>query len=154
DMVHEGRERGRLAAARGSGHEGEPLRVLGDVPDALRQADIGQIRDVPGNEAEHAFQPLALIEDVRAKAAQVRILVAKVDLPLMAEHLRPVASENGSHQALGPFGSGLLRVKRSEDSMDSNVRNDPGGDVEIRGPDRPGVAEQLGKLRIRATLEV
>src|SRR5262249_23810450 len=42
----------------------------------------------------------------------------------------------------------------SEDSMDSNVRNDPGGDVEIRGPDRPGVAEQLGKLRIRATLEV
>ena len=90
DPVDECREGGRLAAARGTRDENQALGKRGDLPEALGQPDVRQVRNLVGHQAQDGGGPLALVEEVRSEPAELGVLVAEVDLADEAELSAPL----------------------------------------------------------------
>ena len=80
DVVDHRRERRRLAATGGPGHQNETARLHGDALDDLGQVQLVDRLHAEGDHAEDDADGAALHERVDAEAAQARKRVGEVDL--------------------------------------------------------------------------
>ena len=88
DLVDHRRERGRLARAGRPGHEHEAARLLDELVDDRRQAELLDRLDLGRDQTECGADRGALHVGVDPEAAVRRHRVREVDLPLLLERLR------------------------------------------------------------------
>src|SRR5581483_6309710 len=74
-------------APRRAGDEHEPAPLRRDALDDRRQEELANLPHARGDQAERGLQLTALMEDVDAKPAELRMAVADVDLQLVAQPL-------------------------------------------------------------------
>ena len=80
DVVDHRRERRRLARAGGAGHEHEPARLVGELADDRRQAELLDARAFGRHPAQGHPDAAALAEHVDAEATDADERVGEVDL--------------------------------------------------------------------------
>jgi len=90
DVVDHGRERRGLSRAGRAGYEDEPAVLLGEAPDARRQREIGEVRDVAQDDAESDRDGAALPEAVDAEPRQALRRVSAVEFSRLEEGLEPL----------------------------------------------------------------
>src|SRR5213079_1960403 len=103
--------------AGGAGDEDEATVLLGEAPDAGRQAQLLEVRDVLGNDAERERDVPALAEGVDAEARQILFLVGDVEIAAGLERLEALGRafaddlEHGLGIAVAELGRLLERAE-------------------------------------------
>src|SRR3954452_22354880 len=87
DQVDHRRERGRLTRAGRAGDEHEPARLLRELLEHRRHAEVLELGHARGDQAESGADRGALIEVVDAEAVATGNRVREVDLPVVLETL-------------------------------------------------------------------
>ena len=113
-----------------------------------------QVRDLERHQAHHGREALALEEDVRPEAAEVRVLVAEVELPALGELFRPAVSEHRREPRLHLLRARGRQGQRTETAVDAHLRHRARRQVEVGGPDGAGVPQQVLERRFRIGREV
>ena len=106
DLVDDRRERRRLTGAGRAGDEHEPARLLCELVQRGREAELLQRLDLGGDQAEGRADRLPLEIDVHAEAGEAGDRVREVELALDLEVLLLLAREDAVEE--------LLRVLRRE----------------------------------------
>jgi hypothetical protein len=87
-VVDHRRERRRLPRAGRAGHEDEPAVLLGELPHAVRQAQLVEVRHRAGDDAKGERDRAALAEGVHAEARQLVGGVRDVEVARLVELLQ------------------------------------------------------------------
>jgi hypothetical protein len=138
DIIEERRERRRLAASRRTGHEDDPVLLLGHLVEGLGKVHLLEGRD-PGlqlSQDDGVVPPLR--ENVHAEAGLARELVRGVARSLGKEGLRqpPVLVDQIQREDLrlewGQFPEGRVQLHAGELARALHLKGFPHRDVQVR----------------------
>src|SRR5579884_3701955 len=123
DLVDEGRERRRLAAARGPGAEHEAAGQLGEPGHRRRQAEAVQLGHLVGDHAERRAGGVILLVEVAAEAGRPLDAEGEVELVLLLEALLLPLGEEAVAEVLRVGGA----ERRVGEGDEPAVEPDHGG---------------------------
>ena len=145
DLVDHRGERRRLARPRGAGHENQAARLVRDLLDDGRQAELTEAENLVGDLAVNSGGCAALVEHVRAEAGKALDSERKIELEILLE---AVLLRIGEHRVgeLFCFGRRQRRqIERRELAIDPDLRRRIRRDVKIGATSLDHRLEQLMK---------
>ena len=143
DLVDHRRERRRLARAGRPGHQHQAARLVAELRDHRRQAQVLEAADLVGDRAVGGGHRAALHEDVGAEAGQALDAEAEVELQVLLEAVLLRVGEHAVGELLGLHGGQRRQVQRAQLAVDADLRRRVGGDVQVGPPHLGHRLEQL-----------
>ncbi len=132
DVVDHRRERSRLARTSRPGHQDQTLRLLDELLEDARAAEILQAEDFGRNRTEHRSGTAVLVERIDAETRQARDLEREVDL----EEFLVVATLLVRHDVVDQRVDLLVIEGRDVDpahvTIDADHRRQAGRQVQVR----------------------
>ncbi len=132
-VVDHARERGRLARARGAGHQHQAARQHAQVAEDLRRRQVVQREDDRGNVAEHGAGAAVLVEGVDAEARELRDLEREVGLEELFVSLALLVVHDVVHHAVHFLVGKRGHVDTFHVAVDTNHGRHASGQVQVRG---------------------
>jgi hypothetical protein len=133
DVVHQRRERRRLARTGRAGDEHEAARLVGELVEPRRHPELLEGLDLVRDQPEGRADAVALEVGVDAEAREPRNRVGEVDLPARLENLLLLGREDPVHEGSDLLGCQLRVVRKAlEVTVDADHRRRAGSQVEIR----------------------
>jgi hypothetical protein len=143
DLVDQGGERRRLPRAGRPRDEHETARLVAELVEGRREAELLETLQVGGNEAERACEALALGVDVDAEAREPGDRVREVDLAVELESLLLLAGDDAVQQLAGGIrGEHREALQAFELTSDPQGRMGPNGYVQVGRVVRDHLLEQ------------
>src|SRR6185437_15625622 len=132
-----------------TGDEHDAARLLGEVVDRGRQAEVVDGDDVGRDETEGRADGRALEVGVDAEARVAGHRVGEVDLPVGLELLALVVGEDRVDD-LARVGRRQARIAlhAHEAAANADHRRSAGGDVQVGGAARHDVHEEIGEVEV------
>jgi hypothetical protein len=122
DLVDHGRERGRLARTRRSGHQHQSARLIAKFADHRRQSQLVERLDFERDDAEDGRRRAALVETVRAEAGQALQAERKVEFEILFETMLLRIGHYAVGELLGFRRRQLRQIERNQVSVDTHLR--------------------------------
>ena len=122
DLVDHGRERSRLARARGSGHQHQSARLVAQLADHGRQAELVEGLDLERNHAEYGSRSAALVEAVRAETGQALQAKRKVQFEVLFKTVLLRIGHDAVGELLGLSRRQLRQVERHQVPVHAHLR--------------------------------
>ena len=132
DLVDHRRQRRRLAGAGRAGDEHQAARLVADLLDDRRQAELLEAEDLVRDLPEDGGDGAALVEDVRAEARQALDAEREVELEVLLEAVLLRVGEHRVGELLGLRRRQRRHVQRHELAVDADLRRRVGRDVKVR----------------------
>ena len=142
DELHQGRERGRLAAAGGSGDQHQPHRQVAEVEQRLGQLEVVDRLDLVGDHAERRRQRAALEEHVAAVAPEAGNAVAEVHRQVLLELGLVVGLHDGVHHGADVARAQRIAIHRLQPPVQADQRPARRAQMEIRRTQLGHLAQQ------------
>ena len=148
DLVHDGRQRGGLAGAGGSGHQHESARQFAETLDRCGQAQLLEGLDLERDLPDGGRYVAALGENVGPEAREILHAKGEVELAFLFEAFALLLV----HDRVGQF-FGLLRVERIqrqrfELAVHTQPRGRSDGDVEVGRVAFRHLFEQIAQVHL------
>ena len=155
DLVDQRGERGRLAGAGRAGHEHDPARLLGELADDRRQAELLDRHRLGRDQAEGGAERAALEEGVDAEAADAGDAVGEVELPVGLERLALRGAQDRVDD-LARVGRRHVRhaLERDERAADANRGRCARRDVEVGCLVLNDLEQDVREIEVHATLVI
>ena len=148
DPVHQAGERRALAAARGTRHEDEAAARVRQADDALRDAEIGRVRQAEGHHAQRRGQRAALMVDVAPEPAEIGHREGEVVVPVfLQDGLLPPGQAVGGGDQLHRVGRLHPPVRQGRKiPLDLGGHRRAGHDEDVRTAQCKGLLQQLNQF--------
>jgi hypothetical protein len=147
DLVDDRSQRGRLAGAGRARDEHEPTRLLAEVVDDRRQAEVVDRGDDRRDQPERGAERRALEVRVDAEPGLAGDRVGEVDLPVRLQALALIVREDPVDDLAGVRGHQLrVLLERDEAAAHADHRLSAGGQVKVGRPAFQDIEQQVGEV--------
>ena len=148
DVVDHCRQRGRLARTGRAGHQDKTLRLLDQLLEHRRAAQVFQRQHFRRNGSEHRTGAAVLVERVDAEARQARNLEGEVGFVEFFVIAALLVGHDVVHQRVHLFVLQRGNVDATHIAVDADHRRQSGGKVQIRGLVLYREGKQFGNVHL------
>ena len=146
DPVDERGHRARLAGPRRTGHEDQPLLLLGEARDLQREAQVVELGDLRRDAPHRHRERAALAVDRDPEATETRDAQPGAGLTRGGEIFLAGAVEHAGSQCLDDAGGRDLERGRTQLPIDAHVGNRAGLQMQVRTLDLVQIRQELFQL--------